>query len=310
MVDNRILLKLKSVSPKILAFARILKVGIIWDHLSSYFLKLNFKNINFWLKRLKYYFSIWFIMSKNSFLMILNQKSVLLIFLAGKILRFIFFATFLFFLVSGAKDVAGYNSTQAVFFFLTFAVIDTTSQFLFREVYRFRTYVVNGDLDLILVKPVNALFRVLMGGADFIDFITIPPLYAVTYYVGSLLTPSPFQVFLYFLLIITGLLMTTAFHIIVMALGIVTLEVDHTIMIYRDITNMGRFPIDIYREPLRSALTYFIPVSLMISLPAKAFMGLAGFDFILFAIFAAFAFLYISLRFWNFALKKYSSASS
>ncbi|KKQ52247.1 MAG: hypothetical protein UT19_C0006G0030 [Candidatus Woesebacteria bacterium GW2011_GWB1_39_10b] len=249
-------------------------------------------------------------MSKNSFLMVLNQKNVLLIFLVGKVLRFLFFIAFLFFLVKGAENLAGYNSTQAIFFFLTFMVVDTTSQFFFREVYRFRTFVITGDFDLILAKPMNALFRVLLGGADVIDLITLPPLYAATIYVGNLLTPTPYQIFVYLLLLLTGFLITAAFHIIVISLGIINLEVDHTIMIYRDITAMGRFPIDIYRQPVRGILTYFIPVAIMMTYPAKAFFGLVNFQGILLAIGIAGVFMFISLRFWNFALKKYTSASS
>lgn len=276
----------------------------------SFISYINLANIRTLLNRLGYYIKIWLKMSRNSFLMILNQKSVLLVFLAGKLVRFIFHIVFIFFLVKGSQTLAGYNSTQAIFFFLTFMVIDTTAQFLFREVYRFRTYIVSGDFDLILAKPVNSLFRVLMGGADVIDLITLPFLYAAVIYVGSLLSPSFFQIFLYLLLLIVGLLISTAFHIIVMSFGIITLEVDHTIMIYRDVTNMGRFPVDIYKEPLKSTLTYLIPVAVMMSLPAKALMGFVSLAAVVTAITVAFLFMFLSLRFWNFSLKKYSSASS
>jgi len=261
-------------------------------------------------RRLVYYFRIWFFMSRNSFLMVLNQKSVLLIFLAGKVLRFLFFVSFLYFLVTGAENLAGYNSTQAIFFFLTFMIIDTTAQFFFREVYKFRNYVISGDFDLILVKPTSALFRVLMGGADVIDLVTLPPIYLATAYVGSLLAPSVGQVLIYILLILTGMVITTAFHIIVISFGIITLEVDHTIMIYRDISAMGRMPTDIYKEPLKGLLTYFIPVAIMMSLPAKAFMGVATKASIFTAFVVSIVFIFISYRFWNFALKKYTSASS
>jgi len=222
----------------------------------------------------------------------------------------LFFIAFVFFLVEGADNLAGYNSTEAIFFFLTFMVVDTTSQFFFREVYRFRNYVVSGDFDLMLVKPMSALFRVLMGGADVIDLITLPPIYLATVYVGSLLAPSVGQVLIYILLIITGMLITTAFHIIVISFGIITLEVDHTIMIYRDVSAMGRMPTDIYKEPLKGILTYFIPVAIMMSLPAKAFLGLASKVAIFSALGISIIFIFISLRFWNFALKKYTSASS
>ena len=124
--------------------------------------------------RLKYYLKIWLIMSRNSFLVVLSKKLLLFMFLLGKLLRFAFFILFLVYAVRGAGGLAGYSVNQTIFFFLTFNIIDVINQFLFREVYRFRNLVTSGDLDLIMVKPMKPLFRVLMGGTDVIDMITIP----------------------------------------------------------------------------------------------------------------------------------------
>ena len=262
------------------------------------------------MKRLTYYVKIWLKMSENSFVTMLSQKIGAAIFLTGKILRFIFFLSFLYFILKGAQRLAGYNTHQAIFFFLTFNVVDVFSQFLFREVYRFRPLVVSGDFDLILLKPMSALFRVLMGGADAFDFITIPPLLFAVYFVGRLLDPGILQIFLYIFLLANGLLIATAFHIAVISLGIITLEIDHTIMIYRDIMNLGRFPTDIYKQPLQGVLTYLIPVGIMITLPAKALMGLVTPVGVLASfIFSGLA-IFMSLKFWNYALKQYTSASS
>lgn len=242
--------------------------------------------------------------------MVLAQRIAILFFLTGKVLRFIFFFGFLFFLVLGTKTLAGYNSNQAIFFFLTFNLIDVMAQFFFRGVYTFRPRIVSGDFDLILVKPISSLFQSLTGGADVIDLITIPPLLFAVWYVGSLLNPNMLNITYYILLLLNGFLIATAFHILVLAFGIITMEVDHTIMIYRDLTALGRFPVDIYRQPLQGFLTYLVPVGLMITLPAKALMGLVSLPGVL----ASFGFgltaVFISLRFWDFALKKYSSASS
>ena len=242
--------------------------------------------------------------------MIIDQKLALSVFLIGKILRFIFFFGFLYFLLLGTKTLAGYSGNQVIFFFLTFNLIDVITQFLFREVYKFRPMVINGDLDLVLVKPLNALFRVLMGGADIIDLVTIPPLICLTVYFGHLLHPSFINILYYFLLLINGFLIATAFHIIVISFAIISLEVDHSIMIYRDLTSLGRLPIDIYKQPLQGFLTYLIPVGLMITLPAKAAMGVATPVGIVTAFFVGIITVFIALRFWDYALTKYSSASS
>lgn len=240
----------------------------------------------------------------------LSQRLGASVFLLGKLLRFGFFLVFIVFLIRGASSLAGYNLNQVVFFFLTFNFVDVVAQFLFREVYRFRNLVVTGSFDMVLAKPISPLFRSLMGGADVLDLMTIPPLAIAICFVGRTLTPTPLEIVFFLLLIINGLLIATAFHIAVISLGIITLEIDHTIMIYRDLTNLGRLPVDIYREPLKGVLTYLIPVGIMITLPAKALMGLVTPLGVLTSFFLGAGAIFVSIKFWNFALTRYTSASS
>lgn len=262
------------------------------------------------IKTLSRYLKVWWLMSRNSFMGMVSQRLGTAIFLIGKILRFAFFLAFIYFLLKGTTTFATYNFNQTLFFFLTFNLVDIVAQFLFREVYRFRPLIISGNFDLVMTKPISPLFRSLMGGADIYDLITIPPLLVAIYLVGGSLGPTLTHVLLYILLIANGLLIATAFHIAVISLGIITLEIDHTIMIYRDITNLGRFPVDIYRQPLQGILTYLIPVGIMITLPAKALMGLVSPLGVLTSFVFGGAILILAVRFWNFALTKYTSASS
>jgi ABC-2 type transport system permease protein len=262
------------------------------------------------MKKLRKYFKVWWLMSKNSFMGTVNQRFVAFAFLLGKLIRFGFFLVFIVFLLGGVKNLVGYSLNQTIFFFLTFNLIDIVSQFLFREVYRFRPLIVSGSFDLVLVKPVSALFRSLMGGADILDLITIPPLVVAIFVVARSLGPTPLNVLYYVLLLANGMLIATAFYIAVLALGIVTLEIDHTIMIYRDLSNLARFPIDIYKEPLKGILTYLIPIGIMVSLPAKAMMGFVSLKGFLLSLLLGITLIFLAVRFWHFALTKYSSASS
>jgi ABC-2 type transport system permease protein len=81
-------------------------------------------------------------------------------------------------------------------------------------------------------------------------------------------------------------------------------------MIYRDLTNLGRLPIDIYKQPLKGILTYLVPVGIMITLPAKAMMGLVTPMGIIISFALGFLMMILTLRFWKLALKQYTSASS
>src|SRR3989304_8396864 len=262
------------------------------------------------MKSLGRYFKVWWMMSKNAFIQVLINKFGASVFLIGKILRFAFFIAFLVFLLRGTQNLAGYNLNQTMFFFLTFNLVDVVSQFLFREVYRFRPLIVSGGFDLVLAKPISPLFRSLMGGADILDLFTIPPLVALVYIVGSSLGPAPLEILYYLLLLVSGLLIATSFHIAVISLGIVTFEIDHTIMIYRDLTSLGRFPVDIFREPLRGFLTFLVPVGIMVTLPAKALMGLVNLQAVVLSFTLSLVLIFLSIKFWNFALTSYSSESS
>jgi len=258
----------------------------------------------------KKYFKVWLITSRNSFQAVVTQKAGFVVFLLGKLIRFGFFFYFVIFLLQGTQNLAGYSLNQTLFFFLTFNLVDTLAQFFFREAYRFRPLIVTGNFDLILVKPINALFRVLMGGADLIDLVTIPPLIGGVIYLGAKLNPHPLSVFLYVGLLLNGLVLATALYILVLGLGIISMEVDHTIMIYRDLSSLGRLPVDIYREPVKGLLTYFIPIGIMMTVPAKALMGLTPYWLIGLSLAIGITVFYGSLKFWRWSLTKYASASS
>ena len=262
-------------------------------------------------KTLKRYLKIWWVLTINSFMISLVSRFGATLFLLGKIIRFFFFLTILIVVVSKIKTLAGYNLSQTIFFFLTFNLIDITAQLFLREVYRFRPLVVSGNFDLVLSKPVSPLFRVLLGGADFLDLITLVPLISGVCYAGLKLGGLLlFNVILFLLLYLNGFLIAVSFHILVLSLGVLTTEVDNLIMIYRDFTQTGRIPIDVYQEPIRSFLTFIIPIAVMITFPAKALMGLLSAQGVILSFFISGIFLFLSLKIWRYALSKYSSASS
>src|SRR3989344_1593153 len=125
---------------------------------------------------------------------------------------------------------------------------------------------------------------------------------------GKLIRFFFFLVFIFLLL--NGLVIAAAFHILVLSFGILTLEIDHTIMIYRDFVNLGKLPVDIYKEPVKGILTFIFPVAIMTTLPAKYLMGLVTYRGVLISLSIGVLLTLISFKVWNHALKSYSSASS
>ena len=257
------------------------------------------------------YLKIWWIMTVSVSQIALTSRFSAIIFIVGKILRFFFFLLFLLILVSKIKTVAGYSIWEVVFFFATFNLVDIVAQLFLREVYRFRSYVVSGDFDYFLTKPLSPLFRSLFGGSDILDIpILILSIIFIMFSLGKIGNISVVGIALYILLIFNAFLIATSFHVLVLAVGILTTEVDNTLWLYRDLTQMGRVPVDIYHEPLRGILTFAVPVGIMMTFPSKALMGLLSIQAVAIALLVGSVLFYLSFKFWKFALKHYSSASS
>lgn len=259
----------------------------------------------------KKYLKIWWMLTIRASQIAFISRFGAAIFIIGKILRFLFFLLFLLVLGSKTKTIAGYSLWQVVFFFMTFNLVDTLTQLFLREVYRFRSYVVTGDFDYFLTKPFSPLFRSLFGGSDVLDLpILVFSIIFIGFSLGKIGNISPIGILFYILFIFNAFLIALAFHIFVLAIGVLTTEVDNTIMLYRDLTQMGRVPVDIYREPLRSLLTFIIPVGIMMTFPAKVLMGLLSTSGIIISLLIGMAMFFLSTRFWQYSLKHYSSASS
>jgi len=260
------------------------------------------------LKKINHYIKIFLLFSQQSFKTTLQSRQGMLLFTLGKILRFIFLFGIIFLVFSKTKVVSGWKMNQVIILYLTFNFIDTLSQVLYRQVYRFRPLVVSGNLDLILIKPFHPFLYILVGGVDILDlFLLLPYLLLLLFFI---LKEGVFfsSLLLYLVLVFNGFLISTAIHILVLSLGVLTTEVDNTIMIYRDILNLGRFPIEIYQQTVSFIFTFIIPIGIMITFPVKALFNLLTLKNIFLAFFISFFLLLLSIKSWRFSLRKYQSA--
>lgn len=259
-------------------------------------------------KLMKKYWQIWWLTAEASIQTALTYRLGGALFLAGKFLRFGMFVLFLKLLHQRLEFIGGYSYEQMLTFYLIFNLFDLVTQIFFRGIYWFRNQVVSGEFDFALVKPMSALFKVLTAHTDILDV----PLLVVT--AAVLMGQSPSwsgqQILSVVTLWVSGFLIITAVHIAVAALGVMTTEVDHAIMVYRDISSMARFPIDIYTDWIRAILTFVIPVAVAFTFPAKAWLGLTNLKIVAGGMIAAGLSFWLSVKLWRYSLKQYSSASS
>ena len=260
---------------------------------------------------MKRYLRVWLQLMHISFSEQIATRFSSVLFLLSKTLRFTFFLLFIFSLIERIGGLSGYNRDQIIIFFLVFNFMDIATQLFFRGVYFFRQKVVNGEFDFYLVKPMSPLFRIMAGYTDFMDLITLIALtvYGLKFTVSAIAL-TPVIVFSTVLMIAFSFLISFSIHVWVVAIGILTTEVDNAIMVYRDLTSMARFPVDVYSAPVRIFLTYIIPVAFIMTVPAQALLGLLSPLSIFISLLVVFCSLFFAFRLWRYALSQYSSASS
>jgi len=84
----------------------------------------------------------------------------------------------------------------------------------------------------------------------------------------------------------------------------------NAIEVLRSFLYIGRFPLNSFSFSLRIFFSVFIPIAFITTIPSEVFLGLSVLWKILLEVIVAIVFLITSRRFWLFALKFYSSASS
>jgi len=257
---------------------------------------------------MKKYLKIWLKTTNLSLQSHLATKGASLMYIIGKIIRFFFFV-FLLVVVMGEKEsLAGYDLGQIIIFFLIFNFLDMIAQILYRGIYHFRPQIISGQFDLTLVKPANPLFLILTADTDLLD---IPLLLIVLIMLLKQNIKIVFPNLLMFLIVlISAFVIITAIHIFTASVGIITTEVDHIIWVYRNLSLMGRVPVDIYIDSVRFLLTFITPIALIFTFPAKALLGFLNWSLVLYSLLFSIVFIFCSLKLWHYALKQYSSASS
>ena len=169
-----------------------------------------------------------------------------------------------------------------------------------------------GTLDFVLLKPVDSQFYISLkkiAPSGFLEIIL--GFCLLSYCIGI----NQININLGFML----LSITTLFCSIVILYSLWFLISTTTIWfvktwnateVLRSFLYLGRFPLNSFSFSLRIFFSIFIPIAFITSIPSEVFLGISKSWEICLEVIVAVVFLYTSRKFWLFALKFYSSASS
>jgi ABC-2 type transport system permease protein len=262
---------------------------------------------------IKSYWNVWLKLTIQQFQQqIGNARGAAILFIFGKLFRLATAFLMVYLIVGRAKLISGYTLPQAIFILSLFNLVSSATQMLMRGIYLFRQKVIDGTFDFYLLNPLSELFYGLFANTDPMDLLLFFPYLGIVIW-AWLAAGYSFTLATVLLVGATFVIAETtviAWHIIMMSIGVRYLEVDNTIMLYRDLEKMAAFPINMYGRFGDIFLTYVFPFALIATIPANIVFGtfnpwyLCGFAVL------AIAQLQFSRWLWHRALQSYTSASS
>lgn len=258
------------------------------------------------------YFKIWKRFTILAFSNTLSNSIDALGYFLGKIVRYVFFIVLIYSIFHFSNSLGGYGKYSVLFIFSTFHLVDISTQLFFRGLYDLPEIVQKGQIDFALVKPMNPLFFALFRYADILDALFMIPIFGVLFYsIAKISIPITFEhVVVYIVLLFFGILIATSFHILAAALTLIFSENRGIIWLYRESLTFSRFPQEIFHNGISLLFTYVMPVFIMVSYPARAFLGTLTTSRVVIGMVYSILFTLMSFLIWKLSLKKYTSPSS
>ena len=182
--------------------------------------------------------------------------------------------------------------------------------FLSPNLNRIVRHVQEGTLDFILLKPIRSQFwlsshTVSPWGVSDLIFGTIIIIYAGTRLelgIADYLVSIPALFF--------GLVILYSLWFMLGATSIWFVKIYNVTEVLRGLLEAGRYPMVAYPAAFRIFFTFVVPVAFLTTVPAEAMLGRSQVSWMIGAGILALVLFFVSSRFWRFALRYYTSASS
>ena len=101
-----------------------------------------------------------------------------------------------------------------------------------------------------------------------------------------------------------------SFWVILATISFWFIRIENMLMIFQGMYDAARWPVTIYPGWLRAALTFLVPVTFAVTVPAQALVGRLTADFLIGTVALALVLLAVSRLFWKIGVRHYSGASA
>lgn len=209
--------------------------------------------------------------------------------------------------------LSGWQENEIQLFLGTLYLADSLFMIFFSEnLDRFAERVKKGEIDLVLVKPVQSQFFLslkkistsyvlnffLLLGFFFFQLIKHPELHQSN------------KIWFLAILIPCGTILIYSTRMLFATTSLIFVNTESLNYLWFNFYRLGTRPHTIYNRTLQLILMTIFPSAFFASVPALAALNKINAAYILITIFITGLYLYLTHLYWNFALKNYASASS
>lgn len=216
-------------------------------------------------------------------------------------------------LFSYADEVNGWSQAEVIalvgLFQITMGILSTV---VAPNLNRMTDYITEGELDVVLIRPVSAQF--------YLTFRWIRPaelgkvLTGLAILVAGLVradaTPGPVEVLQAALLLACGLTLLTCVWSALVYLAFWLQSVAPISFVFDSVLRAGQYPLSFFPSSVRAFLTFAFPVAFATTFPVQALSGELAWSWVLGGIGLSVLAVVLVHAYWRFGLRFYSSASS
>lgn len=213
--------------------------------------------------------------------------------------------------------VAGWNEDQYFFFVgCFFALNGLIETFFLENCSDFAELVRTGDLDFLLLRPIDEQFLI---SCRRIDWGTGPNVIMGAAVMAISLSRigwhfDPVLLVAFLVTFVCGVVIAYSFMLMLTALSVWMVRNQSLMEMWWLFTSLARYPKEIFTgtwaAPLGRFFTFFVPILLVVNIPSRIAVKTLEPGMVAFTLFATVALFWVSRRFFKRALRSYRSASS
>lgn len=224
----------------------------------------------------------------------------------------VFFILILLVVYRNTDSVAGWSRGDSFVLAATIFIMTSIGTAIFMSIMEIPQHVRQGTLDFIVTKPIDSQFWISTRKFNFDKIGTLVAGIAMMI-VGLTQTnsqPGIAEWTAFIILLCASLAIYYSVSLMLMTTGIWLVRVDNLWVLTETMTEVARYPIDIYGSGIRGILTFVLPMAFIATIPASQLVRGVDWGMVGLGVGWALVFFILARAFWKFAMRSYTSASS